>query len=189
MLSISALLISWLITISPLVAMPTTTTSLQRREITCTVEAYGVLKTLDCINAILNMQYNDRPNGRDDGMGQFSLHAPAGSAWKLPRYFGSGTCMVGVSLIGVTTADDEETSSWTDIAHKAYDIVHTCVRQSARKEDQRGGTDFAGPRGKIRIDVFAAQRHLAFLVDHNDPRVPRPRIPNLNSEKTVARST
>ncbi len=155
-------MVSWLFFIA-LAAAVTKASVLQKRAPICyggQFEHTGSIQPMDCIMAARSM-----PTTSVEA--RFGVHAPDGSASKLPRHFASGRCMVGVSM-AMSIANGDDWSSWSDITRAAYDVITECA--SRHRLIRRGGMDRVGKANQIIVDIFPYQEHLKFLIDMNDPR-------------------
>lgn len=170
--------------------MPTTpSTPLQRRAPTCHALAWQSqpILSVDCLTALDQLPTTALLGGIDgpatDALARFSTSAGVDTDLRLPRHFGHGTCMIGVTVTGTNRnaagpVVDGDLSSWNRIAQAARRIIIDCVLRPAH-EAKVGGSEVVGTLGRIQVDVFVNQRHTQFLIDLNKPP-PAARVPGLS---------
>jgi len=156
--------------------MPTTPASpLQRRAPKCHALARQnqPILSVDCLTALDQLPTTTTRLGGIDGpvtdaLARFSMSAGVDTNLRLPRHFGWGTCMIGVTVTGANSRDDGDLSSWNRIAQAAHRTIIDCVLIPAH-EAKVGGSEVVGTLGKIQVDVFVNQPHTQFLIDLNKP--------------------
>ncbi len=168
-------LLLWLPALPTLPAMPTTpSTPLQRRAPKCHALARQdqPILSVDCLAALDQLPTTTPLGGIDghptDALARFSMSAGVDTNLRLPRHFGWGTCMIGVTVTGANSRDDGDLSSWNRIAQAAHRTIIDCVLIPAH-EAKVGGSEVVGTLGKIQVDVFVNQHHTQFLIDLNKP--------------------